>query len=136
MIPQTHGGRHVLGSSRHAAPLPHAMVLDTWSRRAWTDGCQVDELTDLQALTVITRNSVYEIIVLSPRAGDVLVRGGRFFPDRRSARLAGATLGGSFLKLRGIYVGFRMELQVGRQAIVTSPVQSIVIGSPHEQVSH
>ena len=34
-------------------------------------------------------------------------------------------MGGSFLKLRGIYVGFNVELQVGARSIITSPVQSI-----------
>ena len=39
--------------------------------------------------------------------------------------LAGSSLGGSFLKLRGIYVGFRMELYAQQGFIITSRVRSI-----------
>ena len=57
--------------------------------------------------------------------GDVLVQGGRFFQEPTRARLTGASLGGSFLKLRGIYVGFSMELWCEGETVVTSPVQTI-----------
>ena len=39
--------------------------------------------------------------------------------------MTGATLGGSFCKMRGIYVGFRMEIHENGQRTVTSPVESI-----------
>lgn len=136
MVPQTPTARRPVSDAERPLALPHAALLESWARRAWTNGCQVDELPDLQVLTVITRNSVYEIIVLSARAGEVLVRGGRFFPARRAARLAGSSLGGSFLKMRGIYVGFRMELHAEGGAIVTSPVQSILIGQTDGAVRH
>ena len=58
---------------------------------------------------VRTANSLYEVIVLSPAAGNILVRGGAFFPVFMPARLAGSSLGGSFLKLRSVHVGFRLE---------------------------
>jgi hypothetical protein len=58
-----------------------------------------------------------------------MVQGGRFFPEPTRARLAGCSLGGAFLKQRGIYVGFRMEIQRGLQTIITSDVQSIEIVS-------
>lgn len=101
--------------------------LDTWSKREWGNGLQVDSLQELDTLTVRTLNSVYEIIVLKPRTAEVLVRGGKFFPEYTNAFLAGASLGGSFLKLRGIYTGFRMEIHVGFEAIITSDVQTIGI---------
>jgi hypothetical protein len=53
------------------------------------------------------------------------VRGGKFFPEFTDAHVAGSSLGGSFLKLRGIYVGFCLELHRGTHTIVTSPVRSI-----------
>ena len=41
-------------------------------------------------------------------------------------RLAGSTLGGSFLKAKGVYIGFRMEFSLGGlQIFTTSPVQWI-----------
>jgi hypothetical protein len=54
-------------------------------------------------------------------------RGGQFFPELTPARLTGATLGGSFCKMRRIYVSFRMEINVSGQRFVTTPVESIGI---------
>lgn len=107
--------------------VPSLAVLDTWSKFDWTDGCQIDELQSFQPLTVITRNHVYEIIVLDGVTGKVRIRGGQFFPDFREAHLAGCSLGGSFLKLRGIYAGFGMELHIEGDIIVTSPVRQLTL---------
>ena len=116
-----------MGDTRVSPTLsPSVANLDTWSHHAWTDGVQVDALPALECVTVQTRNSVYEITVTTPHTGDVLVRGGRFFPTFTPVVLAGASLGGSFLKRRGIYVGFLMELQHAGQTLVTTRVQSIV----------
>ena len=101
--------------------------LDTWSNLDWKDGIQVDDLDDLQTLVVETRNSTYEIVVMNARKADVLVRGGRFFPVYAPVQLSGASLGGSFLKLYGIYTGFSMELHTGGERIITSPVKRISI---------
>ena len=106
--------------------------LDTWSSREWEDGVQVDELTPLEQLVVRTRNSRYDITVLSPQTGDVLVQGGRFFPKPTPAKLSGASLGGSFLKMRGIYVGFRLELWRDGETVITSPVESIANARPDD----
>jgi hypothetical protein len=43
--------------------------------------------------------------------------------------VAGSSLGGSFLKVHGIYVGFRMELSDGSRMIVTSPVEEVSPGA-------
>jgi hypothetical protein len=66
-------------------------------------------------------------VIVSPTSAEVLVRGGEFFPAFTAARLAGCTLGGSFLKMRSIHVGFRIEFAVGRGVIVTSPVRTIAV---------
>lgn len=87
---------------------------------------QLDTLAGLERVAVRTRNSTYEITVLSPRTGDVLVRGGRFFPDYTRARLAGCSLGGSCLKVRAICPGFLMELCYDGCTIITTRVQSVV----------
>ena len=94
------------------------------------DGVQVDELPPLERLVVRTCNSRYELTVLSPYNGEVMVRGGRFFPEFTRVRLAGASLGGSFLKMRGIYVGFSMELWCDGETVITSPVRSIAPAAP------
>jgi hypothetical protein len=105
--------------------VPMAADLDTWSGGDWRDGLQTDQLAPLDRLLVRTRNNPYEITILDPQAGDVLVRGGRFFPQPTRARLSGASLGGSFLKLHGIYVGFSMEIWSEGETVVTSPVETI-----------
>src|SRR5829696_5228879 len=98
-------------------------MLDTWSAHDWTEGVQLENMGDMETLNVQTENSSYEITVISGRTGEILIRGGRFFPELTAARLAGSSLGGSFLKLRGIYVGFSLEVHFERRLIITSRVR-------------
>jgi hypothetical protein len=107
--------------------VPAAAVLSSWHQHPWQHGLDVANLHALDRVTVRTQHSVYEIIVSSPSTGEVLVRGGEFFPEFTAARLAGSTLGGSFLKLRSIHAGFRMEFGLGRQFVLTSPVRTITV---------
>ena len=102
-------------------------LLDTWSSHDWTEGVQLETMQDMETLTVRTENSTYEITVISGRTGEILVRGGRFFPEFTPARLAGSSLGGSFLKLRGIYVGFSLEIHFENRLIITSRVRKISV---------
>lgn len=124
--------RTSLSASSSARPdrtqaVPAVAVLENWAHAEWTDGCQIDELPALQAVTVFTMNHLYEIIVIASHEGRVRVRGGQFFPQWRDVCLAGCSLGGSFLKLRGVYTGFCMELHVDGEVIVTSPVQKLTL---------
>jgi hypothetical protein len=109
------------------ASIPAGGVLDNWSEDPWTNGVQVDRMEDMEKLVVKTRNSLYEIIIIDGRRGEILVRGGQYFPELTPAHLAGATLGGSFCKMRGIYTGFRMEINASGQRTVTTSVESIGI---------
>jgi len=102
-------------------------LLDTWASHAWTDGVQLETLQDMEKLEVGTENSVYEVTVISGRSGDILIRGGKYFPEYTPARLAGSSLRGSFLKLRGIYIGFNLEIHFEQKMIVTSRVRTILI---------
>lgn len=111
--------------------LSAAASLETWSSHAWSDGVQIEELENLDVLSVRTRNSVYTITILARQTGEVLVQGGRFFPEPTRVCLAGSSLGGSFLKRHGIYVGFRMELHHDRQATLTTAVRSILLVGDH-----
>jgi len=110
--------------------------LDAWTAHEWRLGVQLEQASALDAFVVRTANSTYEITVLSPPTGDGVVRGGAFFPVVTRARLAGATLGGSFLKRHGIYVGFRLEFVADKTAIVTTAVKTISRGSNLQQASH
>ena len=107
--------------------IPAGAILDTWAKDAWKNGVQIDRMEDMQKLDVRTRNNLYEITVIEGRGGDILVRGGQFFPELTPAHLAGATLGGSFCKMRGIYCGFNMEFAVDGKRIITTPVQTIIV---------
>jgi hypothetical protein len=103
-----------------------AAVLDAWTQHDWSRGVHVEALEAFQTVHVRTQNNLYEITVLSPTSGEVLVRGGRFFPERTRAHLAGSSMGGSFLKLRSIHPGFSVEFYHLGRRIITSRVQSIV----------
>src|ERR1700693_6275248 len=105
--------------------VPAGASLDTWSNDPWTNGVQIEQMEDMQKLFVQTKNSLYEITVIDRWSGEILVRGGQLFPELTPARLAGATLWGSFLKMRGIYVGFAMEINADGQRFVTTRVKEI-----------
>jgi len=100
--------------------------LQWWSDHEWNGGVDFNALHGLEQFTVRTKNTRYDITVLSPATGDVLIRGGKFFPEHTRAQLAGCSLGGSFLKLRTIHAGFLMEILHGGQRIVTTRVKEIV----------
>ena len=108
---------------------PVSASLDAWSSHDWTDGVQIETMPMLATLVVHTCNSTYEMTLVSPRAGDVLVRGGAFFSTPTRAYLSGSSLGGSFLKCHGTFVGFRMEFQHDGLRIVTTAVRSIATAS-------
>jgi hypothetical protein len=102
-------------------------VLDNWTSHNWTEGVQLETVRDMETLNVHTENSTYEITVISGTTGEILIRGGRFFPEMTAARLAGSSLGGSFLKLRGIYLGFNLEVHFDKRFIITSRVREISV---------
>lgn len=123
--------------SRAAPTTTHCIAaaqLDFWTRRNWDDGVQVDQLRQLDRLQVRTRNSVYDIIISG--SGDVMIRGGRFFPEYTRAVILGSSLGGAFLKLGGIYRGFSMEIVFDGTRIVTSPVETVGAGTPDPPTVH
>jgi hypothetical protein len=112
---------------RRQTAVPASATLSAWQHHPWSDGVSIDQLSPLDRLIVRTRHSTYEIIATEAGSAEVLVRGGSFFPEFTPVRLAGASLGGSFLKLRSVHVGFAIEFAVDMRAIVTSPVRSIAI---------
>jgi len=104
--------------------------LQWWSDQHWRAGVDLAGLAGLEQFTVRTKNTTYEITVLSPAAGEVMVRGGRFFPEHTRAQLTGCSLGGSFIKLRTIHPGFLMEFLHAGRRIVTTRVKEIVTVPP------
>jgi len=86
-------------------------------------GVLLRDLDPLTSLVVHTRNSRYHVVVSA--GAEILIQGGAFFPEPTAARLDGASLGSSFLKVGWIGVGLRMEISAHGQRIVTTPVRSI-----------
>jgi len=103
-----------------------AASLDSWLARDWSQAVSIATLDEFQQIHVCTQNTLYELIVVSPR-GDIRVRGGRYFPDWTAARLAGCTSGGSFLKRLTISLGLQMEIECDGRRIITSPVRTIAL---------
>ena len=96
--------------------------LKTWPTRKSDAAVHLDLCDPFERIAVKTRRSRYEVIVLSGAASEVLVRGGRFFPEFRRATLCGSTAGGSAIRLKSIEEGLCMELRVDGTTITTSPV--------------
>ena len=106
--------------------VPASGVLSAWTAHDWRNGIHVADLVALETLVVTTENSVYEVVLIAADSARVLVRGGAFFPVFTPARLAGSSLGGAFLKLHSVHVGFRLEFSTASGFIVTSPVRSVM----------
>jgi hypothetical protein len=124
----------------HPAPaaiskVPRVSTLDAFlESSAARDGVNVLDLEPLTALWVETRNSTYRLIV--SEGASVFVQGGRFFPRLVRARFAGASFGGSLLKIAWIGLGMRMEISGAGGLIVTTPVRRIRVDGVHDHRSH
>ena len=64
---------------------------------------------------------------LRPHLREVLVQGGKFFPERTRACLSGSTFGGSCLKMGWVGLGLYLEFHAGGQWIITSHVRVIAV---------
>lgn len=103
--------------------------INAWVSHGQVTGLQTGRLPEQAFFTVETENSRYEITVLCAGTGDVLVRGGPLFTEETRARLMGSSIGGRLLQVRGVYLGFRMQLHTREHAVITSRVRSIHIRS-------
>jgi hypothetical protein len=100
-------------------------TLAGWLGHSWDNGLQIDQLEDLHAVRVETLNSTYDLAIVSARKGEILLRGGRYFPDWTPVLFLGCSLGGSLLKRLGIYPEFRLEFFWAGRLVMTSPVRAI-----------
>jgi hypothetical protein len=117
---------------RHAVSdlVPSRATLDGFAKEvAVAEGFNVREAEPLVPILVTTRNSCYRIIPLRRGNADVLVQGGRFFPEPTEARLVGSTFGGSLLEMHWIRVGMHMEIDPGTGGgpIITTRVADVEI---------
>ena len=108
--------------------VPRRCTLDGFTAEVTrAKGVGLGELEALTTVLIRTLNSLYRIVVLEPPRPRILIQGGEFFPEPTEAHLAGASFGGSMLKLSWFGCGLRMEVCSDGQRIVTSPVQSIEV---------
>ena len=111
---------------------PSVSPLWLWQSIVWSEVVHMDRLAVCDRVTILTRHSTYEIVVVAPAEGKVLVRGGEFFREFTPVRLTGATLGGSFVRVRAVQIGFRVEFETGRGQVLTSPVRAIAVAAAAE----
>ena len=86
-----------------------------------TAGVHLRRLPPFTTLLVWAMNSLYRVLVT--HWPEVYVQGGAFFPDPTSARVDGASFGGSCLRVGWISAGLLVEIRSGGRHIITSPVQ-------------
>ena len=91
------------------------------------DGVGLTDVDTLTTLVVRTDNSVYEITILQGHTREVLVKGGRFFPQHTRACLSGSSRGRGCLKLGWIGFGLHMEFHYADQWMITSHVREISV---------
>ena len=108
-------------------PTSSSADLESVTASKWTDGIQIDELDDCETVVAQTANTAYEITVIHARTGDVLVSGGKRFPEGTRAQIIGASCGGPTAKVFGIYVGMSIEFLLKSRRVVTSPVLSVKV---------
>jgi hypothetical protein len=123
----TEANEHVANVPDPAA-IPRVRTLDGFALETG-NGIDVRSLAHGTTLLVNTNNSHYRVVVLHGARGMVHIKGGNLFRHDTEARLAGATSGGSTLKSGWIGVGFRMELSVNGQRVITTPVRSLTVES-------
>ena len=86
---------------------------------------QIDSCSAQEMIVVTTRSSVYELVVVRGDHGHISVRGGRHFPEFRSALFLYSTRDDGLVAPRTIDIGLRMKFMSGDQSYLTSAVQSI-----------
>ena len=85
----------------------------------------VDCMASHESIVVVTRGSIYELTVLRGDRGEVLVRGGRQFPELRQVWFLGSMAQDGSCHLLTIDIGLRMKFALGNTFVVTSPVRSL-----------
>lgn len=85
----------------------------------------LESCSELEWIVVRTRNSTYDLIVVSGDTGAVMVRGGQLFKEFVAATVVGSIFAGSAVQLRTIRVGCHLELCHDGKTFVTSRVEQV-----------
>lgn len=87
-------------------------------------GMDISALKAGAEVTVRTRNSTYDMVVLSPREQRVLIRGGNHFKPATEATLLGSSCAEGILAGR-IAVRANLSIAANGRGYITSPVKAI-----------
>jgi len=109
-----------MNASHAADPKP----IGADERAAERDGIDLCVLPAGTRCVIDTSNSQYHIITLG-RGSEVLVEGGKYFPQLVTAPLTGSVAGEHSLRPGWITVGRPMEIDEGMRRVVTSRVRAI-----------
>jgi hypothetical protein len=96
-------------------PEGSATALEELAIAASDHEVRLDSCAELEWILVSTRNSVYEVVVLSGDTGDVMIR----------ASIAGTLPGGCAMTLRTICVGLHLAVRAGGRSFVTSRIDAV-----------
>lgn len=104
------------------------------------DGIQVDKLEEGTKLSVETRNSIYEMVIVDNDttdsqifieiSGGTLQDGGVRYEDPVPGFFVGSTFGGSLLKLNWLGKGMCMEFSQEDRVLTTSRIMNVEIEAP------
>jgi hypothetical protein len=88
------------------------------------ESIQLEACLEHEWIAIKTRRSVYDVVVLSGNTGEVMVRGGRFFPEFRRATVTGSIFSAG-VRLGRICVGMHLLLDDGERPVITSLIQTV-----------
>lgn len=96
------------------------------------NGINVHKLKAGTLVLVATKNSLYKI-ARTDVYDEVMIQGGKYFPNPTLARFTGSTFGGSMIKIGWIGYGMSMEIHSGAARLKTSWVRSArIVGNGWE----
>ncbi len=108
--------------------VPRVCTLDGFAeeleQKGGMDPTQLEPLTEI---AVKTEDTLFAVTVLNPSESQILIQGGKLFSQPFKGKLCGASFGGSFLKMRWIGIGMRMEIRCDDCTVLTPPVRSIEV---------
>lgn len=108
--------------------VPRRSTLDGFALEpGCSHGVALQSLPPGTVLDVQTQHSHYRMVVVDGQERRVRITGGWVFPESTDVRVAGATAGGSALKVGWIGEGLRLELATDFGPVTTSSVESVTV---------
>jgi RNA polymerase-binding transcription factor DksA len=87
----------------------------------------LESLNQFDTILLQTHYSHYRLLLLDPKAGRALAQGGKFLSEPKEVLVTGSRRNGCLFKIGTIRVGSQLEMWLGDEIIVTSPIGSVQI---------